>query len=202
MKQTRLYIMITIIVLIIITCNRWCNLTGREYYTDRITEGKKNPKVYDIAHKHLPEMTKYSMVSDITTILLVSVPFLFAKSSKPIIEYLIYAIVIFAIRGIIINLTILPKDKTCVDDNETILGGCYDKIFSGHSASVVLASLVFYKYKIITSVPLLVMMNVVNNLFLLLSRYHYSVDVIIAIIISFAIYRNEALHGLIDSVNI
>ena len=86
--------------------------------------------------------------------------------------------------------TILPKHKIC---NETIgirsllLGGCYDKIFSGHTSFTLLLTLLYYREHII-NLPLLLGINAANILAILATRSHYTVDVLLAIFVTTTIY--------------
>jgi hypothetical protein len=46
-------------------------------------------------------------------------------------------ITVMLVREFIVRLTVLPKHKLCkVEDQNTLRGGCYDKIFSGHFAII------------------------------------------------------------------
>ena len=104
-------------------------------------------------------------------------------------EFLGYWIVIFIIRIITTLVTILPKYKECKTD-EQIFGGCYDKIFSGHFASVFLATLLYLKYNWIT-MPILILINFINSIGILLRRSHYTIDIIMALFVTLFVYQND-----------
>jgi len=165
---------------------------GHSFYTLREKDQKTNQKIYDISHKYLPDLSHLHWVSDIYTFSCL-IPLVATGNINIIGEYISYFILIMIIRDITTLSTILPKHKSCDLDKRpaisTFVGGCYDKMFSGHTSSVFLASLVYYKHGIITSIPILVGMNLVNILFILLGRGHYTIDVLLAPFIVLALYR-------------
>ena len=161
------------------------------YYDTREKNNKTTPKVYDISHKYLPNLHKYNNIHHIITIIFV-LPILFDFNILQ--EFLGYFIVIFIIRSITILVTILPKYKECKYNGKTLFhglfGGCYDKIFSGHFASVFLATLLYLKYNWI-NLPTLILINFINSIGILLSRSHYTIDLIVALFITLFIYQNN-----------
>jgi hypothetical protein len=164
-------------------------IIGSTYYNGRIEKNKTTPKIYDIAHKYLPDLNQYDMLHHLITIIFV-IPIMFNWNMLN--EYLGYWVVIFLIRTITIIVTILPKYKHCKEYDEItmFLGGCYDKIFSGHFSSVFLATLLYLKYGWIT-MPSLVIINLINSLSILLSRGHYTIDLIVAIFVTLFVYQNN-----------
>jgi len=160
---------------------------GDKYYSQRISEGKTNPKVFDISHKYLPDLSKYAYVNDILTISFLA-PLLTKETI--LIEYIGFWIPIFLIRSVTNLVTILPKCKKCPNERNAVIGGCYDKIFSGHFASTYLAVLIYLKYNWI-SVPVGILMCLANTLTILLSRGHYTIDVIVAFFVTTVIYQNK-----------
>lgn len=183
------------IIVIIITgfiFNKLCNDTASIYYQSRIDSGKTTPKVYDIFHRILPDLSRFKFESEIILIMILLpflVPIFTTENTEPVNEFVSYLIVIMFIRSFIINMTILPKDKNC--DGLGLNGGCYDKIFSGHFSTGFLATLIFYKHNIITNIPVLILMNVLNAGSILAVRNHYTVDVLISIFVVLTIVDNK-----------
>ena len=159
----------------------------KKYYDDRILHGKIKPKVYDICFKYLPNLEKYENLSDIITILIVLPIFLYPQL---LIEYIGYWISIFVIRSITIRLTVLPKSNNCETNNYINLGTCYEQIFSGHFSSGLLATMLYYKYNLI-SLPMLYILNIINGSIIILTRHHYTIDVIVAIFVTLFVYQND-----------
>lgn len=161
---------------------------GHEYYDDRVINQKTNPKIYDVAHKYLPDLGHYDSFHHIITTLL-TIPIIFNLNMFQ--EYLSYWITIFIIRSITNLVTILPKNKHCKKDKAFMfMGGCYDKIFSGHFVSVFLATLLYMKYGWI-NMDTLVIINFINSMSILLSRGHYTIDLIVAYFVTMYVYQNK-----------
>ena len=102
-----------------------------------------------------------------------------------------YLMTIFIIRAITIQLTILPKYELCkVNTNATFKGGCYDKIFSGHIALCFMSSIILYVNNYI-NMFILAFINILNMYFIIVSRSHYTIDVIMSFLITFMVYQNK-----------
>jgi hypothetical protein len=111
------------------------------------------------------------------------------------------------LRQFIIQMTILPKNTVCdIKNTSMIRGGCYDKIFSGHFGITFLTTLVLLENGLINKfIALLV--NLVNGIFILLSRNHYTIDIIVSIFVVIIIYQNnlnicDILDKYLEKINI
>jgi hypothetical protein len=161
---------------------------ANEYYTSRIDNNKLNPKIYDISHKLLPNLYNYEMISNLVTTLFIlplgfNIPLLY--------EFLGFIIPLLIIRSITTHLTILPKTKHCdVNNSSPFFGGCYDKIFSGHFSVVFLATLLYKKYNLIDDFSLL-SINLINSFFILFTRAHYTIDIVVAFFVTLFVYQNN-----------
>lgn len=168
--------------------------TGHTYYTKRIQDGKVTPKVYDISHKLLPNWHDNVWISH-AFVLGMLTPLMFVRNWSLFKEFLEYAIVLFFIRDITTFVTILPKYKDDPEPSNALssstFNGAYGKIFSGHFAIVFLASLLYAKYNIITDTNLLIGLNVLNALLILLTRHHYTIDVIVAFFVTMTIWCKQ-----------
>lgn len=168
------------------------SITGYSFYNNRIKQGKIIPKVYDIGIKYTPNLSSYKSLEYLSHFFAFVLPFLFGVDVLK--TYLQYYIVITLLRYIFNILTILPKEKQCDDKfslSNYIFGHCYDKIFSGHFASSFLLSLILFDKKIITSIPLLSAFNIFNALLILSLRFHYTIDIIVAILVTIIVYQNK-----------
>ena len=151
--------------------------------------------MYDITHKILPDLHKYHVVINIIPIILIIYLFINDNGSKIFRDILFALPVVYIIRALTIMSTILPKHETCVAETNLISnfingGGCYDKVFSGHTSFVVIFTLSMYYNKLINSVSFFII-NIINSLLLLMTRAHYTVDIILGFIISYLVYRVE-----------
>jgi len=190
-----IYLLFIITILIFIISGLVCEKTGQKYYDSRICNRKTTPKVYDILHKYLPDLSDNNFLGplkDIYVLVLSLAPFLFFKESgfNTLKEYLILYCFIILTRSIFINLTILPKNKNC-ENNGDLIHGCYDKIFSGHFATLFLATLIFYKHGLITNTFWLSFVNIVNVLLIILTRSHYTSDIAVSFIVTLLFFTNS-----------
>jgi hypothetical protein len=159
---------------------RHIETNGQSHY------GDERIVIYDIFHNNLPNMYEYKYINDIITMMIL-LPLL--TNFDMLNEYLGYWIVIFFIRSIANIVTILPKNEKCDISNIKSLG-CYDKIFSGHFASVLLACLVYLKYGIIDT-SLLVLICIIQAISILLCQTHYTIDILVAIFVTLMVYQNN-----------
>jgi hypothetical protein len=178
---------------------------ANDYYNDRIDKNKTTPKVFDIMHKYLPDWSNYDWLNN--AILLVTIiPLVYQNDKNLYFDFVSLIIIINIIRDIIINITILPKDKNCDLKKysfmySTAFGACYDKIFSGHFAFVFILTLLYNSYSIITNMPMIILWNIFNAVSILLIRSHYTIDIIISVFISLGVF-NEYMknHYSFDEV--
>jgi hypothetical protein len=173
--------------------NYGAQMDAHNYYEQRIKDNKTTPKVYDIMHKHLPHLKDIEWVDNL--ILGISIlPMIYANDPDLYFDFASLLIIVNIIRDITINLTILPKDKECSIDSrssiyQTLVGGCYDKIFSGHFAFVFILSLLYSSYNVVTNVPLLIIWNVINAIVILLIRSHYTIDIVVSFFVCLAVFN-------------
>ena len=182
------------------------NLYHLETKSERFYQKKENyKKVQDIFHDILPHIEHFEYVSDIIT---VSVIFYLALIRFDLLYHLgglIFTLIL--LRQFIIQMTILPKNTVCdIKNTSMIRGGCYDKIFSGHFGITFLTTLVLLENGLINKfIALLV--NLVNGIFILLSRNHYTIDIIVSIFVVIIIYQNnlnicDILDKYLEKINI
>jgi hypothetical protein len=167
---------------------------GSDFYTDRIKKNKINPKVFDLGYKYLPNYTDNIYLLIIINLMCCGFLLVhFGLGYDILNEYMYYFIIIMFIRLIMINVTILPKTKTC-DNNfnlkHTINGHCYDKIFSGHFASFLLLLVILYNKNIYTNIPVLFLVGLFHAFLIILTRAHYTIDIIVAIFVVLFVYFN------------
>jgi hypothetical protein len=85
-------------------------------------------------------------------------------------------------------------------------GGCYDKIFSAHFGITFLTTLILFDNGLINNF-IAILINLVNGMFILLSRNHYTIDIIVSIFVVIIIYQNnlnicEYLDKYMEKINI
>lgn len=144
-------------------------------------------KIYDLVHENFPNFESYKNIRHIFTILCCLSILMYPQL---IVEYIGFLIVILLLRSISIQLTVLPKDPNCKISPNNLLGGCYDKIFSGHFSSVLLLTLIYLKHNII-SLPMALILNILNATIILLTRGHYTIDIFVAAFVTTFVYQNN-----------
>jgi hypothetical protein len=172
---------------------------GHNFYMNRVDKQKTTPKVYDVMHKLLPKDVEKEWIINYI-ILLSLVPLLLDFNTELLYNFVGLFLTINLIRDITVNLTILPKNTECIPDKTLvshILGSCYDKIFSSHFAFVYLLTLLYYSYGYISNIPVLIGMNVINALFILITRAHYTIDIVMSFFVcSFIFVQNYNIFNM------
>jgi PAP2 superfamily C-terminal len=159
-------------------------------------------QLFDMVHHLTPDLHEYKIYNHII-VLTVASSFFFLSDPIPIlIEFSAKFLLIMVLRAITTLSTILPKYSKCdpkLSFVHYLKGNCYDKVFSGHTAFVFLATLIFQREQII-SFPFFALINVLNTISILLTRSHYTLDVIIAYIITYLVYDGD-YHIFTDFFN-
>jgi hypothetical protein len=178
---TSLTMKIIIITIIILHCVSIyiAHINGKQFYNDRKKKEKVETKIYDIAHKYLPKCDT-DKIEKIETMMNVFMYLPFLWKPSMIYDYVSHIIPLYLFRSITTMTTILPKHKNCNDDEfkffNFLNGHCYDKMFSGHYASVMIISLLMNRENIDTKIIL--MYNLISIFLILVTRGHYTIDVI------------------------
>jgi len=165
--------------------NKYLDTIGKDNYNDEI-------RIYDLCHRYLPNYEKYEFIGNIYIIIVFFFIFKSSKYISIIFDFIAFIIPIYFIRSILTLINILPKSSECNYNPSLafINGGCYDKIFSGHTAFVYILTLLLNKYKIINFATLIIL-NIVNISIILLTRTHYTIDIIVSFLVSYTMYTNN-----------
>jgi hypothetical protein len=175
-----------IIILIIIFLSNYATLKLGEYHYKKTNTFE----LFDIFHKTLPDLHKYHDIVDLIGLAGI-ISLFFVSNDNLTTEFISKFIIIMFIRAFTIVSTILPKHEICEVNfslREFFLGGCYDKIFSGHTSFTLLLTLLYFREHIIGIIPLLGI-NIINCLLILATRSHYTVDVLLAIFVTTTIFN-------------
>lgn len=157
------------------------NILVGHYISSKIGSDKNGP-IYDVGFNILPNLEKYEHLPDY--LLLVPIFFLVKNWSSWSINkrnsYLMFMSVIYFARAACNLVTVLPytKEKPC--KIRPYLSYCNDYTFSGHTS-----------FNIVTSnfvgSPLWPIWPIISSLTSIATRDHYSLDIIIAWILFFAL---------------
>lgn len=161
------------------------NKIGQRHY-----DMDENKDIFDFGHILLPRWR----VRPFEILLLESLPLLsvFIRGVGPVLDALPDFMYVFGwvllLRILTTVSTILPRDDECDADHfgiKQVIGGfCFDKIFSGHTAFSVVVAMTMVKHGI-WSPGLAWIYPLWMGLYLLLTRGHYTVDVLLGAIIAF-----------------
>ena len=191
----KIYILILLLVLVVFHLVSYDTVhkNGAVFYDALQRDPDAPPQIYDIIHENLPDLSKYAIIPNkiFIGILLGIMVYAWNKSLGK--EFLGFMLVVMFLRDITMNLTIFPKDcKSNKHKKENpMMGGSYDKLFSGHFAFCLLASLLFFKYGVITNIPLLVAFNVINAFLIVATHSHYTVDVAFSLFVTLFLFQND-----------
>jgi hypothetical protein len=180
---------VVFIIAIIFLSNIYTHKLGKWFYEHNDSQGK----VFDILHEITPDLHDHKPYNDIILVATI-VSFLFVPNSLEIIkEFTGKFLLIMFVRALTIISTILPKHEKCPSELKWyhyLKGQCYDKVFSGHTAFVLLATLIYLREGIL-SFPVFMAINVANWASIILTRSHYTVDIILAIVITLLVYDGD-----------
>jgi hypothetical protein len=161
------------------------------YHIDKhgFKKGNSNVKcIYDVGHEYLPNLRYkneyYNEILSYIRHFIAGFPVIIALitlSWENKTNFIIDLIILYTIRMISNNLTILPSIRACKrSENKLRIGGCCDLMFSGHTLSCLIASLYIIYYVNDNYTSLLLVFNLVNQFLILSSRRHYTDDVFLA----------------------
>ena len=191
----KIYILIIITILVIFHLISYDNVhkNGTVFYDNLQNDPNSPPQIYDIIHENLPNLSKYAIVPNKIFIAIILGIIVFAWNGSLSKEFLGFMLIVMFLRDITMNLTIFPKDQKSNKNKKEnpIMGGLYDKLFSGHFAFCLLASLLFFKYGIITNIPLLVVFNCINAFLIVATHSHYTVDVAFSLFVTLFLFQND-----------
>ena len=176
--------------LLILLCQYGAETMGRLHY-----EEQGHTRIFDLAHKYLPDWHSSQWIINILPAALLVYAFIQPKGLNVLQATFFMLMVVLAIRGLTVVSTVLPKHDDCVVKGSGFWnifqgGGCYDKIFSGHTAFVTLITLNLLKYGYISQ-PLFWAIALLNGGLILLTRGHYTVDVVLGFIISYLVFDGD-----------
>jgi hypothetical protein len=185
----RHYFIILGAIVIILLANFYTNEIGEAYYEG---ENRVN-KIFDVVHHYTPDFHEFGSLVNVIPLLLFG-SFFFLKNSVSLLEETaLKLLLIHLIRSLTIISTILPKHENCKREGSMLsrlLGDCYDKVFSGHTSLVFLITLILLRENYISFTTLL-MINMIETTIILLTRSHYTIDVILAYFITYLVYDGD-----------
>lgn len=154
------------------------------YHTYLIGISQDNPPLKDCGHELLPNLSHYPYIRDIVLPFFV-LPFILAFINKKNVmpcffEFWHYFLIIITLKAITIFFTYIPPSNTYCHLTRQ-LNHCYHQIFSGHNSFAFLSFLLYLKHDIVSF--LYIFLVICYSILILMTRCHYSVDIIVSYII-------------------
>jgi hypothetical protein len=168
-------------------------LSNFHTYNIGIKEGFQSP-LKDALHDMLPDLSKYVYLRDVVLPLFI-VPLFFVYKNGTFVQY-VYEfwesfMFIVMLKAITIFFTFLPaSNPECARKKQ--VNHCFHQIFSGHNSFVLLLCLLYLKYLAWSEYHFIliavIVCTILYSFFILMTRAHYSVDILISYIIVFLMY--------------
>jgi hypothetical protein len=145
----------------------------------------------DVMHDILPDWSRYVHVRDLV-LPLFFIPILFIESKQSFLfDLWNYFLIIVTLKAITIFFTFLPPSNPDCHTKKYI-NHCYHQIFSGHNSLVFLLYLLYIKHSTwFTYNVVLIAPVIVYSILILMTRAHYTVDILISYIIVFLIMKSD-----------
>ena len=188
MAFTPSMITLSVALLAIITIStKITNYLGDNFYKGTST----HEDIYDIIHTNTPDLHAYEYVVDIIpVILIISFFFIPVGLFK---EFAGKFLLLMLLRSVTTAATILPKHGECKLEStwySFLRGQCYEKIFSGHMSFTLLTSLIYLRENIISPIQFWTT-NIIEFTAIAVTRAHYTVDLIVAIVITYLVHDGD-----------
>jgi hypothetical protein len=150
-------------------------------------------KIFDMIHAITPDLHMHEEYVNIIPFCILFSFFFIPNGVELSKNFASMFFLVCILRSLTIMTTILPKHEKCSKRfhwSNIFHGQCYDKVFSGHTSFVFLASLVFFEAGLI-SFPFVISMNFIEAAIILLTRSHYTVDVLLAYMVSYMVFQSS-----------
>jgi hypothetical protein len=142
----------------------------------------------DIIQNNTPDWSRYHKWIDYYIILFMITSFIviiWRGNLNLLFKTLIFLAVIFGVKELFSNVTILPDSSKCCETKNKwkIMGNCHNLVYSGHIASMlaivyVISVLVKKKWA-----SLLYIQTIIYAFFIVASRNHYAIDVLVSFVV-------------------
>ena len=162
----------------------------REKKMEQLQQQSDLQPMYDYGHDVLPDLSSYrNWVHGLVAIIFVI--FLIKSPGRLIADMLLLYATLLVLRSLTICMTHVPPPRKRCKPYKILgyyLGGCSDMMFSGHTAFVALSCLYLVWYGLVKNRWLkgvVILYTVFTIVFIISTRHHYSMDVIVSLYISF-----------------
>lgn len=173
--------MICLVVRTILTILLYA-MSNYHTYNTGVEQGCNKP-LKDVLHDFLPDLSKQVYIRDLI-LPFMFIPFLWIKDKWFFIEKLIEGFMILVtLKAITIFFTYCPPSNPDCQEKK-YLNHCYHQMFSGHNALACILVLLYIKFNVPIPHYILWMSQIAYSILILMTRAHYSVDIIVSYIIT------------------
>lgn len=158
---------------------------------------------YDIIHHNFKDYSAFHYTKNAITASFI-LPFLFNLEKIKSIEgqSLLLIPLIVVIRSLFTSVTIFPATRENGPNDQTqktkfsflnyFIGDNYDRMFSGHISFAVVLSYLAIKLNLV-SLPLIIIANLIHAFIIVVTRSHYTIDVLNSGLITFLLTKSLSL---------
>jgi hypothetical protein len=142
--------------------------------------------LYDILHEILPNLAKYVYIRDVILILMILPIIFFPKLWEYIPELWNSFMLVVLVKAICIFFTNIPSSHpSCHNPNLYDMNNCFHSAVSGHVSLFVILALLYIKGGF--NVWIIWLSVLLYSILIVMSRAHYTLDVIQGVLITFLI---------------
>ena len=161
---------------------------------------KYSAPLYDVLHNTLPDMSRFDQIIDYLPIVLGIIILHLAIIKHP--KFNMYRLIQLVSFMLILRImtsafTVLPSPICTNSKTACAIGGCHDCIFSGHTAMTLIFAYTIQHCYPELKIPLLIY-TLFGSLLIIGTRNHYTVDVIVAWIVVYALIKSGSCDYLSD----
>lgn len=146
----------------------------------------------DALHTRIPSLIRYERLVDIVPfLLLVAVLYLYIYDNLEqnlIRDAIVYYSILMIIRALVYSVTIIPSPMCSKRRKNTAIGGCHDLIYSGHTVATLILAYSLYQHNP-DYLGALMVYCILGSLFIIATRSHYTVDVLISYVVVYAFLK-------------
>ena len=149
-----------------------------------------SPPLHDFFHDILPDLSYWVNWRDYI-LPLFFLPILFtAHPLKVILQFIEGFMYIITLKAITIFFTFLPPSNPGCSQKKQV-NHCFHQMFSGHNSLVVLLCILYMFHVREKGIKMIfILLTILYSFFILMTRAHYTVDVIVSYIIVLLIVQN------------
>jgi hypothetical protein len=189
MIPVSIWIQILFLTALVFIGNFIVNAIGLWHY-----EHTGSEELFDFVHQLLPDLPYETLLTNIVPIGLAVYAVTRADVESIALKFASKILLILLLRSITTIVTILPKYKKCDVDITTpiglINGGCYEKVFSSHTSVIYVLLMTLFDAGHLSQLVSSLLLGT-ELFFISLTRSHYTIDILLGLIISFFVYEGD-----------